>query len=379
MDRYSILDAAPPLGTQPLQASGPRHTQWQPPRHELRFPGEDGGQSLAAWARRDLEATLQLLADRAQYITGASGAAIALRDGEHIICRASSGPSAPEVGSFLEVSSGLSGESVRTRTVLRCDDANQDPRVNREGCRQLGIASFLVLPIVREDEVVGIFEIFGSKPHAFQERDIAALERMGEMVNTALDQVGDSRPKSAPVAGERQTPNLVNSSQPSITEPPAMLTEPPTGPKAEDEDEIVLSVDDEPVPSPIQPEVKQWAAAASLGTASVAPAVSTSVSSTAPLDLQRPLQRDHAIRTCTACGFPVSEGRTLCLDCEASPGNRYGSASPGAGYNGAPGFLSPLGDEPGQEAGLTSWVRTHKYLLGTIAVLGSTVAILIFR
>src|SRR5437870_7931119 len=103
---------------------------------ELRFPGEDGGQSLAAWARRDLEAALQLLADRAQYITGACGAAIALRDGEHIICRASSGPSAPEVGSFLEASSGLSGESVRTRRVMLCDDADHDPRVNRESCRQ---------------------------------------------------------------------------------------------------------------------------------------------------------------------------------------------------------------------------------------------------
>src|SRR5437764_7735612 len=110
------------------------------PLESLRFPAEDGGQSLAAWARRDLEAALQLLADRAQYITGACGAAIALRDGEHIICRASSGPSAPEVGSFLEASSGLSGESVCTRRVMLCDDADHDPRVNRESCRQMGIA-----------------------------------------------------------------------------------------------------------------------------------------------------------------------------------------------------------------------------------------------
>ena len=43
------------------------------------FPGEDGGRSLAEVAQRDLDAALQLLADRAQYITGASGAAIALR------------------------------------------------------------------------------------------------------------------------------------------------------------------------------------------------------------------------------------------------------------------------------------------------------------
>src|SRR5690242_14956693 len=120
----------------------------------LQFPGEDVGRSLSAWAGRGLEATLQLLADRAQYITGGSGAAIAVRDGEHIICRASSGPSAPEVGSYLQVSSGLSGESVRTRKILSCDNAAMDPRVNRESCRALGIASFVVMPLVRDDEVV---------------------------------------------------------------------------------------------------------------------------------------------------------------------------------------------------------------------------------
>src|SRR5271165_5700984 len=45
------------------------------PNKEPRFPGEDGGRSLAQMADGDLDAALQLLADRAQYITSASGAA----------------------------------------------------------------------------------------------------------------------------------------------------------------------------------------------------------------------------------------------------------------------------------------------------------------
>src|SRR5262249_32088261 len=78
----------------------------------LRFPSEDGGRSLQEMAQRDLDAALQLLAERAQYITGASGAAIALGDADGMVCRASSGPSAPKVGSTLQANSGLSGESV---------------------------------------------------------------------------------------------------------------------------------------------------------------------------------------------------------------------------------------------------------------------------
>ena len=58
---------------------------------KVQFPGEDGGRSLAKMAQSDLDAALQLLAERAHYITGATGAAIALRDGEEVVCRASAG------------------------------------------------------------------------------------------------------------------------------------------------------------------------------------------------------------------------------------------------------------------------------------------------
>src|SRR5437016_3106089 len=126
----------------------------------MRFPAEDGGSSLTEMAQRDLSATLQLLAERAQYITGASGAAIALREGEKMLCRASAGPSAPELGTRLQIDSGLSGESVRTKQILRCDDAEHDARVNRESCHALGIASVMVMPLIREQEVNGVFELF---------------------------------------------------------------------------------------------------------------------------------------------------------------------------------------------------------------------------
>ena len=138
-------------------------------------------------AQRDLAATLQLLAERAQYITGATGAAIALRDSGEMVCRASAGPSAPEVGAQLQINSGLSGESVRTRQTLRCDDAYTDGRVNRESCEALGIRSVVVMPLLRDEEVLGVFELFSDKANIFEARDITALERMGSMVHTALE------------------------------------------------------------------------------------------------------------------------------------------------------------------------------------------------
>ncbi len=150
-------------------------------------------------AQRDLDAALQLLADRAQYITGASGAAIALRrDGMNdMLCRASAGSNAPELGALLSTEFGLSGESVRTRQALRCDDAERDARVNREVCRQLGIASVVVMPVVNDDEVLGVFELFSGKANAFGARDVSAIQRLSEMVETAvrLAQAAESLPE----------------------------------------------------------------------------------------------------------------------------------------------------------------------------------------
>ncbi len=158
------------------------------PASSVRFPGEDGGRSLAEMARRDLDAALQLLVDRAQYITGASGAAIALRrNGKNdMLCRASSGSNAPELGALLSTEYGLSGESVRTRQPLRCDDAERDVRVNREVCRQLGIASVVVMPVVNDDGVLGVFELFSGNVNAFGERDLSAVQRLSELVETAV-------------------------------------------------------------------------------------------------------------------------------------------------------------------------------------------------
>src|SRR5437660_5087125 len=211
-----------------------------------RFPAEDGGRSLAEMAHNDLDAALQLLAERAHYITGASGAAIALRRGEHndMLCRASAGSNAPELGSLLSAESGLSGESVRTRQPLRCDDAESDPRVNRQSCRELGIASVVVMPIVSEDQVLGVFELFSGRAKAFDERDLSALQRLGEMVETAVQHArAASLRVGAEVASDEAALSMVTpppTPEPQIA-PPQSPVELPTEIKTECAAEISSS------------------------------------------------------------------------------------------------------------------------------------------
>jgi len=69
------------------------------------------------------------------------------------------------------------------------------------------------------------------------------------------------------------------------------------------------------------------------------------------------------IGTCEACGFPVSEGRKLCLDCESSGAPQDATTAP---------FLSQF------TAPEESWLRSHQYLIGTLLVTALTIAVLVW-
>ena len=96
------------------------------------------------------------------------------------MCRASVGRCAPPLGCRLDVSSGFSGECVRTGQVLWCDDTETDPRVDPETCRGLGIRSILAAPIVQGRNVIGLLEVFSPEPSAFDDGCIAIVQRLAQ-------------------------------------------------------------------------------------------------------------------------------------------------------------------------------------------------------
>jgi putative methionine-R-sulfoxide reductase with GAF domain len=148
----------------------------------------------------DIEAVLSLVASRSQSLLRASGAAIALagNDAGTMICQASAGQSAPPLGSTLQVGSGFSGECVRTGAVLRCDDTETDERVDREGCRALGIRSMLAVPLRLDQRVIGLLEVFSAQPGSFDENSSAVLERFAESILAAVNRAARAHDISDP-------------------------------------------------------------------------------------------------------------------------------------------------------------------------------------
>src|SRR5256884_8588273 len=112
-----------------------------------------------------LDEVLQLVAERALTITGADGVAIALAQDNAIVCRASAGTIAPDAGMRLDPNSGFSGASFRTARIVRCDDAETDPRVNVEACRRLGTSYMVDVTLAAQRKEMGLREGCYGAPH----------------------------------------------------------------------------------------------------------------------------------------------------------------------------------------------------------------------
>jgi len=156
-------------------------------------------QQHTAEAHLSLEQGLEFIVDQARRITGADGAAIALRDGGEFICRGRSGVLAPDLGARVDPQSGISGACLREGEVQQCDDTETDSRVEPSVCRGQGIRSVLAVP-VRCRDVLGILAVFSGWTGVFSERDVRALSLLAESVGARLLQ------DAQVVAGVAETP-----------------------------------------------------------------------------------------------------------------------------------------------------------------------------
>ena len=133
-----------------------------------------------------LDEVLQLVADRALTITGADGVAIALAEDSAIVCRASAGTIAPDAGARLDPNSGFSGACLRSGRIVRCDDAESDPRVNVPACRRLGARSMVAVPLAGQQSVIGVLEAFSSEAYGFNDSDVRSLNLLAELILAAM-------------------------------------------------------------------------------------------------------------------------------------------------------------------------------------------------
>jgi TonB family protein len=165
-----------------------------------------------------LDLLLNEIVEQARLATTATGAAIALVRDEEMVCRATTGTSAPGLGERLSTRSGLSGACAQTRRVQRCDDIEIDPRVDAASFRGLEVRSILAVPVLNGAEVAGIFQIYSPRPNAFSDRDIQTVQALSRRI---LDNIRHAAKVSIAAASTESSASTVSNADQIPSELPA--------------------------------------------------------------------------------------------------------------------------------------------------------------
>lgn len=134
----------------------------------------------------DLGAVMQLVTQQTQKLTKAAGAIVELAEGEEMVYRAAAGIAEPQLGLRLNRTGSLSGQCVHEGRILRCDDSENDPRVDREACRKVGLRSMLVVPLRHNESAVGVLKVVSPSVNAFSDENIELLGLMSELIASAM-------------------------------------------------------------------------------------------------------------------------------------------------------------------------------------------------
>lgn len=146
----------------------------------------DAQREIVAAGGWDLSRIMNVVVERAQRLSGASAAAVELREGEEMVYRAASGSAAAALGLRLKLGESLSGLCVRTGQALICKDAEDDVRVDRQACRRIGVRSMLVVPLRTAAEVVGVLKVMSAQPAQFDEQIAERLTLMAGLVAESM-------------------------------------------------------------------------------------------------------------------------------------------------------------------------------------------------
>jgi diguanylate cyclase (GGDEF)-like protein/PAS domain S-box-containing protein len=135
----------------------------------------------------DLQSVMDLVAERAQELTGAAGAVVSLVDGSHMVCRAGTGIARDYPGTRVRRDSSLAGAASLQQSVVTCEDTELDARVDQVACRKMGGRSAIVAPLRSNNQVVGVVQVMYLRPHAFGESEINNFQILVESMGSVIE------------------------------------------------------------------------------------------------------------------------------------------------------------------------------------------------
>jgi diguanylate cyclase len=130
----------------------------------------------------DLLATMQLIAERSQELTRASGSVVEIAEGDEMVYQVTTGDATPYLGMRLKQNQSLSGLCIAEGRLLRSNDTSKDARVDADACKRVNAASMICVPLVHRRENVGVLKVYSGVVDNFDDNDVEALELLTDLI-----------------------------------------------------------------------------------------------------------------------------------------------------------------------------------------------------
>ncbi len=134
----------------------------------------------------DPHKVVDVVTHRAQELTHSTGAVVELLDGDDLVYWSASGSVIAQLGLRVDTNKSLSGLCIRTGRVLVCTDSENDPRVDLEECRRVGLRSMLVAPLPYGDTIIGVLKVVAPYVDAYKPEDVRTLELLNTLIGATL-------------------------------------------------------------------------------------------------------------------------------------------------------------------------------------------------
>jgi len=140
----------------------------------------------------DLKLVLKEIVSLVVELTGADACLIYLLNEpkEELVLQASKIPHPELIGLIrIEVGEGITGWVARERRmVVISDHAGEDPRFKLfQGLPEDRYNAFLSVPIIRQEEVIGVLNVHHQKTHRHPEGELVLMSTIGQQVGSAID------------------------------------------------------------------------------------------------------------------------------------------------------------------------------------------------
>jgi GAF domain-containing protein len=161
-------------------------------------------QKLIQTLQLDLAAASELVAERIQKVTNASGTAIGILEKGELFYRTATGSAAIDGGTRVAPDSALSRDCLSKGSALNYPDVTSNLHVRADLFRSRNVKAFIAVPVYHAGQVAGVLELRFTRPNSFRETDLRTAELMAGLLSEAMVTAARMKWKEA-LASERQS------------------------------------------------------------------------------------------------------------------------------------------------------------------------------